>query len=250
MNPNQKEIISSDRKQQIYALISRLNVKKIYIEFIQENELFCLEILNEALTHTSRNQRKNHERLEFLGDAVLRLAASEHIQENFPSLKVGDQSELRAHMVSDAWLAEVGERINIKEGMLIGTKAYKDHAAAETIKAEGTEALIGALYECLNNLDVIHNWLSPYWKQTSKKILADPHRLNSKSALQEWSQGKGFKTPIYKTEELSTLHGDQKRFYCEVLINQEVLGKGWGSSRKQSEKEAALLALESVKKSN
>ena len=45
-----------------------------------------MELINEALTHSSARQKINHERLEFLGDAVLRLAASEYIEKFHPNL--------------------------------------------------------------------------------------------------------------------------------------------------------------------
>ncbi|ABX09658.1 ribonuclease III [Prochlorococcus marinus] len=243
MTHSKKTIISKERIQQIYNLLDKIVVNKSNLEFIKKSKSYCLNIFNEALTHTSTNSKTNHERLEFLGDAVLRLAASEYIEENFPNLKVGDRSALRAQLVSDEWLTKVGQEINIKQFMLIGPKAHKDKAASATLQAEATEAMIGALYECLKDIKSIKVWLKPYWDKTSKSVLEDPHRLNSKSALQEWSQGNGLDIPIYKNEELSQKHGDPRRFFCKVLINKKILGEGWGSSRKQAEKEAALKAL-------
>ncbi len=239
----QKEIT----KERIYALLKNSEIQKSDIEKIKNNESTCLAILNEALTHTSMNSVINHERLEFHGDAVLRLAASEYIHKHFPNLQVGDRSALRAQLVSDEWLATVGLEIGIQKVMLISPKALKDKAAAKTICAEGTEALIGALYECLCSIDSIQNWLQPYWDIETKKVLADPHKQNSKSALQEWSQGKGFSQPKYKVEEISKSHGDLNRFHCKVYIQQNVVGEGCGSSIKKAEKEAARNALEDLK---
>ena len=69
---------------------------------------------------------------------------------------------------------------------------------------------------------------------------------NSKSALQEWSQGKGMSKPNYKIQEISKKHGYSKRFFCQVIIEENVLGEGWGSSRKNAEKEAAKMALKVI----
>ena len=160
-----------------------------------------------------------------------------------PKLQVGDRSALRAQLVSDEWLAKIGQEIAITETMLIAPKALKDTAAKATICAEATEALIGALYECLRNIDSVQEWLKPYWDIESKKVLDDPHKQNSKSALQEWSQGQGLNTPAYKIKEVSKLHGDLKRFYCTVHLQENVIGEGWGSSRKKAEKDAAKAAL-------
>ena len=67
--------------------------------------------LDEALTHTSAGLSLNHEKLEFLGDAVLRLAASEFLEQHYPNLSVGQSSALRAQLVSDRWLGELGQAI-------------------------------------------------------------------------------------------------------------------------------------------
>jgi len=239
--------ISKERIDKIYTFLVNSKIQRSDIESIKANEPKCLKILDEALTHTSINSSINHERLEFHGDAVLRLAASEYIQSNFPKLKVGERSALRAQLVSDEWLATVGNAIGIQETMQIAPKALNDKAATETICAEATEALIGALYECLKKIESIQIWLEPFWNIQSKKVLADPHKQNSKSALQEWSQSKGLDMPIYEIKEMSSLHGDSKRFYCKVLLEGKIIGEGWGSSRKKSEKEAAKKALEALR---
>ena len=77
--------------------------------------------------------------------------------------------------------------------------------------------------------------------------MEDPYRHNSKSALQEWSQSQGFDLPKYEVQEISQEHGDPKRFFCKVQIADKVIGEGWGGSRKNSEKEAASVALKSLK---
>ncbi len=247
MTNKKKELLASDRVKAIYAMLNQSKLKISSINIIKENELVCLPILNEALTHTSINSFLNHERLEFHGDAVLRLAATEYIQANFPNLNVGERSALRAQLVSDEWLAKIGNQIGIEQAMHIANKALKDEAAKDTISAEGTEALIGALYECLGNIKAIEDWLSSFWDIESQIVLSDPYKQNAKSALQEWSQANGLNQPIYKIKEVSNQHGDLNRFHCTVLIKQNVMGEGSGSSRKKAEKEAAKAALNNLK---
>ena len=127
--------------------------------------------------------------------------------------------------------------------MIIGEKALRDKSANATIQAEATEALIGALYESLTILDPIKNWLIPFWEDKSNEVLADPHRQNYKSALQEWSQSKGFSIPTYKTSEIDKKHDNHKRFFCTVYIKDRSIAEGWGKSMKQAEKDAAKKAL-------
>jgi len=99
------------------------------------------------------------------------------------------------------------------------------------------------LYESLTILDPIKDWLIPFWNEKSQEILADPHKKNYKSALQELTQSKGLLTPVYKTIEIDKKHDNPKRFFCTVYIKNRSIAEGWGKSIKQAEKDAASKAL-------
>jgi ribonuclease-3 len=204
-----------------------------------------LALLQEALTHTSSGLNPHHEQLEFLGDAVLRLTASEFIASAYPQMPVGERSSLRAQLVSDRWLAELGSTIEIERWWRIGPKASGDSTAAATIRAELSEAVIGALYR-INGLTAVHQWLTPHWQRSAEAVLADPHRGNCKSALQEWSQGEGLGLPTYSSEEISQRHGDPRRFRCRVALQPQLAAEGWGRSRRDAEQQAARAALDQL----
>tara|TARA_B100000965_G_scaffold339345_1_gene306976 strand:- start:37 stop:780 length:744 start_codon:yes stop_codon:yes gene_type:complete len=235
--------LSHQRAEEILSFLKNLNLDKKYIKEFTKKNIKNISYIDESLTHSSANNEVNYEKLEFLGDAVLRLIASDFIKSKYPYMKVGERSELRSHLVSDQWLEYVGKKINIKSVLLIGKKALKDKSANSTIQAEATEALIGALYETLNILEPIKNWLMPFWNEKSKEILADPHRKNYKSALQELTQSKGLSIPTYKTTEPNKQHDNPKRFFCNVYIKNQSIAEGWGKSMKQAEKDAAHKAL-------
>ena len=205
-----------------------------------------LALLDEALTHTSTGLNPHHERLEFLGDAVLRLAASEFIEREHGQLPVGERSALRAQLVSDRWLAAVGEAAGIEAVQRIGAKARGDAAGQATLRAEATEALIGAIYQGWGSLEPVHRWLTPHWQRTSAAVLADPHKGNAKSALQEWSQARKLGLPSYSSSETSQRHGDPRRFHCQVSLKGERLAEGWGGSRREAEQKAAQAALQGL----
>ena len=238
--------ISNQRIEEIINFIKSLNLDQKYHKEFTDKKIKNILSINESLTHSSANSEINYENLEFLGDAVLRLIASDFIKNKFPKMQVGERSELRSHLVSDQWLEQVGKTINIKSVLVIGQKALRDKSAKATIQAEATEALIGALYESLTILDPIKNWLIPFWEDKSKEVLADPHRQNYKSALQEWTQSKGLSIPKYKTTEIDKKHDNPKRFFCTVYIKDLSIAEGWGKSMKQAEKDAAQRALKSL----
>ena len=207
--------------------------------------------IEEALSHSSLGESRNHERLEFLGDAVLRLTATEFLRREQASLRVGEQSALRGHLVSDRWLASLAQRCGLEEVVRLGPMASGDAAGRATVLAECTEALLGGVYLAwggpAGGLEPILRWLSPHWQETARAVLADPHRQNWKSALQEWSQGQGLGLPTYSCQEQSLVHGDPLRFHCRVWLDHprgaRMLGEGWGRSRRMAEQEAAREAL-------
>ncbi len=235
--------ISLQRVEEIIHFIKSLNLDQKYQKEFTNEKIKNILYINESLTHSSANSEINYENLEFLGDAVLRLIASDFIKSKYPYMQVGERSELRSHLVSDQWLKEVGKKIKIKSVLVIGEKALRDKSANATIQAEATEALIGALYESLTILEPIKNWLIPFWVEKSKEVLADPHKKNYKSALQELTQSKGLSIPIYKTIEIEKKHDNPKRFFCTVYIKNRSIAEGWGKSIKQAEKNAASKAL-------
>ena len=205
-----------------------------------------LILVDQALTHVSSGRARNLERLEFLGDAVLRLAATEFIDRHHADLTVGACSNLRAQLVSDRWLADVGEALGMEQHLLLGRHAQGDRSAQSRLRADATEALIGALYTALGNFEAIHRWLTPHWCATAQTVLATPHQFGGKTALQEWSQGQGLGLPSYATDECSRQHGDPERFRCQVSIQGRDLAEAKGRSRKEAEQNAAAAALQAL----
>ncbi|MFM7676596.1 MAG: ribonuclease III family protein [Synechococcus sp.] len=212
--------------------------------------------IEEALTHTSAGQRYSHERLEFLGDAVLRLAASEYLQHHHRRLRVGQHSALRAQLVSDRWLADLAESCGLEPLLQVGPRTAGDRTGRRTVLAESCEALIGGIYEAWGGgsggLGAVHRWLDPHWERDTAALLADPDRHNWKQTLQEWTQGRGLGLPRYGCQERSRVHGDPRRFHCQVDLptaagSEGVAAEGWGGSRREAEQQAARAALERLR---
>ena len=229
--------MDSTRTKKLLELLRAIGLQEL-------NSSKLMSLVDEALTHISAGQSKNFERLEFLGDAVLRLAATEFIDHHYPNLPVGRCSSLRAQLVSDRWLTQLGEKLQLDSFLVLGPKALGDEAARATLHADATEALIGAIYSgCGNNLTPIHQWLTPHWQQTTADVLAKPHLFNGKSILQEWSQAEGLGLPDYTTTEQSSRHGDPERFKSHVQVGKRFSAEGLGRSRKEAEQNAAAEAV-------
>ena len=240
-------LIDDKRLEQIIKFLNSLEINsKRFIKIINEKDKLILHTFNEALTHSSANNIVNYEKLEFFGDAVLRLSASDFIERTYKSMSVGTRSELRSQIVSDEWLTELGKKIFIEKVIIKGPKAMGDENSKDTIIAETSEALIGAIFKCFNSIYEVNVWLDNFWKKDAELYLQAPHKYNAKSALQEWCQSQGFDLPIYKIYEVSKNHGDPKRFSCEIYINGSKKAFSFGHSHKKAEKNAASILIQEI----
>ena len=95
-------LIDDKRIEQIIKFSNSLDINSTrFIEIINQKDKLILHTFNEALTHSSANKIVNYEKLEFFGDAVLRLSASDLIERTYNDMNVGNRSELRSQIVSD-----------------------------------------------------------------------------------------------------------------------------------------------------
>ena len=238
-------IIKEKRINQITTFLKSLKIKsKRFSDILKTKNIFVIQNFNQALIHSSDNKIINYEKLEFFGDAVLRLAASNFLEKKYPQMSVGEISELRAQIVSDEWLTKLGKKIGIEQLIIRGPKALGDENSKNTIIAEATEALIGSLYKCFNSIQEVNLWLDDIWDEDSKMFLEAPYKFKSKTVLQEWCQSKGFDLPIYKIIEVSKINGDPKRFSCEIFISGLKESSAFGKSHKQAETNAARFLIE------
>jgi len=242
-----KNIINEKRIIQITNFLKSLNINsKRFSEIIKTKNISEIQNFNQAFTHSSGDKILNYEKLEFFGDAVLRLAASKFIEKKYPQMSVGDRSELRAQIVSDEWLTKLGKNIGIEKLIIKGPKAIGDENSKNTIIGEATEALIGAIYNTFDSIQEVNLWLDDIWEEDSEIFLKAPYKFKSKTVLQEWCQSKGFDLPIYKIIEVSKHNGDPERFSCNIFINGLKESSGFGKSHKKAETNAAKVLIEKL----
>lgn len=209
------------------------------------------DLLTEALTHRSYlNEHREYagahnERLEFLGDAVLELAATDFLFKKFPAKPEGELTSYRAALVNTVSLAETSQALGVNDYLLLSKGESKDTGRArDVILADAFEAIIGAIY-----LDAGYASAEAFiQKNLCSKIddvIAKRSYQDAKSRFQEVAQEKRGITPSYET--LSEIGPDHdKRFTVGVYIGTAEIAKGEGKSKQEAEQSAAQAGLDKM----
>ncbi|MFQ5596076.1 MAG: ribonuclease III [Anaerolineae bacterium] len=208
-------------------------------------------LLLQALTHRSYLNENpeaalsDNERLEFLGDAVLDFVTAEHLYDHYPSLPEGDLTNLRAALVKSGTLAEFARQIDLGEYLRLGRgEAAGGGRHRTSLLCAAFEALAGAIL-LDQGLAAAHNFLLQFIEPALQDITTKELDKDAKSELQELSQGQWQVTPSYQTvSEKGPDHA--KEFTVEVLIGDEVFGRGVGRSKQTAAQRAARQALDRI----
>jgi len=204
-------------------------------------------LLSRALTHRSylnehEEALEDNERLEFLGDAVLDFMVGAWLYNRFPEMQEGQLTRLRSALVRTEQLAEFAAQIDLGSAMRLGRGEEQAGGRDRQVLLCATfEALIGALY-IDQGLEAVELFVRPRLEVGAEIILAERKDQDPKSTLQEIVQSQGFGPPHYRTISAEGPE-HEKIFEIEVLINEEVMGRGVGPSKRIAAKEAALAAL-------
>jgi ribonuclease-3 len=201
------------------------------------------QLLDLALIHPSFSSEMNYDRLEFVGDAVLRMAAAEYLNERYPDSKVGELASIRSLLVSDRMLAKIADNYGLERYLLLSPGAAGDRNGRQSRLADALEATLGALYLSTHSLDLVRPWLDEHFKELAEQIRCDPALQNYKDALQELTQSRYQMLPEYRVRETSTVHADPERFQAEVWFQGTRRGYGQGRTKKAAEQAAARMAF-------
>ena len=207
------------------------------------------QLLEHALTHKSKAHEDpsggvmDNESLEFLGDAVLGLVIADALCRVFPRSTEGQKSKIKATMVSTASLAELAERLQLGDHMILGRGEEKTGGRRkQALLADTCEALIAAIY-IDGGLEPARQFLMREMGE-AVEAAGQPDYLgrDHKSRLQEVLQALGRPLPIYRIAgEAGPEH--RKMFHVEVVVSGEVIAQGVGRTKKDAEQEAAKTAL-------
>lgn len=234
----QIKLFSSPRKE-FYLFLKDLlgfapeNLKYYDLAFIHKS----------ASAFDSQGNLVNNERLEFLGDAILGAIIADFLYNRFPQEDEGFLTKNRSKLVNRTFLTqltfEMGLHIFIDSNM--AKNGDKSH-----IFGDAFEALIGAIY-----LDKDYKTVKYF---VTKKILSqfvdlseiEQKDTNFKSRLIEWSQKNKKEIRFDTSEEPGNDKGKQPFFVAAVRVENKILGKGTGSSKKEAQQNAARETLKKL----
>jgi ribonuclease-3 len=218
---------------------------------ITDSEKINKELIITALTHKSTKveskvESTDNERLEYLGDAVLKLAVSQWLYNNYPESSEGVMSQTRAYVVSDKTLARIARKINLGNYIILGKKEHVSGGKnKDSILANSLEALMGAVFVSTNYDTAAEMVIKLTETELKNAIKGDAEEENAKDLLQKITQARFKVLPEYHS---SHLEGPPHKavFQCIVKI-QDKEYYGTGSSKKEAEQHAAKLALKDFK---
>jgi ribonuclease-3 len=245
-----KNIKFKSNRQGIFPSVGFLSDdKKLALEEALGLTIINTEYFEQALTHRSYlqcipegNDYLSNERLEFLGDSVLGMIVAEYLFTMHTSSLEGKLSKMRSWLVNKRSLALCAQKLGLDEFLMMSYSAEKSlRQGSESILEDTLEAVIAAIYldsGLENARNFIVNSMLPI--MMSNSVMVDK---NYKSILLERVQAEGKLSPEYAVLEESGPDHD-KEFIVAVYVNDKLLGKGWGKSKKQAEQAAAQNAIE------
>ena len=204
-------------------------------------------LIARALTHPSALDEvgidQSYERLEFLGDAVLGAIISKELFTRFPDMPEGGMTRIKISLVSGATLSEVARELGLREAIVFGQSYEKTGGRGIRSALENVfESIIAAIYLDADYGAAREFVLRVLGSRIEEDVALSPE--NPKSSLQELLQARGV-TPVYRVAaEDGPPHA--RTFTSEVLIDDEVAGRGVGKTKKEAEANAASEALSAL----
>jgi ribonuclease-3 len=194
-----------------------------------------------ALLHKSAQQKGprgeslSNERLEFLGDAILGAVIAMELYKLFPDKDEGALTKMRSRIVNRGLLNEVGLKMGLDK--LIRCQSQLDLSQTH-ILGDAVEALIGAVFLdkdfAAAKTFILEQIIQPHYNLFDIALTDS----NYKSLLIEWGH-KQRRHIEFKTEEVVTSNESPMLFLCKVIVDNQELGAGTGTSKKDAQQNAA-----------
>lgn len=199
-------------------------------------------LLTRALTHSSAG-KPDYERLEFLGDRVLGFIIAGWLYADLADEAEGKLSRRFAELVSRETCAEVAREIGAAPHIVLGAQARGDRAhQSDNVLGDVVEAMIGALY-LDGGMPAADAFVRRAW--APHMALDERAPKHPKSALQEWANARGLRSPEYVVIDRS---GPQHApvFRVQVTVRGQQPVEAEGSNKQEAETAAAQAMLDTV----
>ena len=203
-----------------------------------------IELLDQALTHKSYNNKINNERLEFLGDSLLNTVVSQYLYERFSSEKEGLLTRMRAHLVKAETLTQKAESLGLQDYIKLskGT-ANLSRDRKNSILEDAFEAIIGAVF-IDNGWIMANSTILHLFKKEFAELSSDMTFKDSKTELQEYLQSMKLDLPVYVIQDLG-----KDGFNCSINFKDNIFNSS-GTSKRSAETKVASMVLKFIKEDN
>lgn len=215
--------------------------KTIKVDF-KDKQLLQTAVTHRSYLNENREIKEHNERLEFLGDAVLELATTQHLFHSMPDTPEGEMTSIRAALVRKENLDKTAHKIDLGKYLFLSRGEDQSGGRENSyILANTVEALIGAIY-LDQGFETARHFIEENILIFLDEILQKNLHQDAKSRLQEICQEKMQITPNYEIlDEEGPDH--QKTFTAGVFFGEEQKGQGSGPSKQAAELQAAEDAL-------
>ena len=199
-----------------------------------------IEHLKIALTHKSFIDEDptspTNQRYEFIGDTILDFDLSLFLFDNYPNLDEGSLTKIRSGAVDQNSLVNLAKEIDIGK-FLFMSKPEESTGGRDksSILEDAVEALIAAIYFD-GGLEEVNKFISKFIYPLIDKLSKNPGQKDYKTRLQEYYAKKGQKV-TYTAKSEGPDHN--KQFNAQVILENKIIGKGIGKSKKNAEQMAA-----------
>ena len=229
----------------------KIKNKEPYLSFYQllgfypdRPELYEQALIHSSLRSVEEGKKRNNERLEFLGDAILNAIIADILYKHFPYKQEGFLSSTRSKIVKRESLNKIALALGIDKKVYSKEYAYTHN---KYMWGNALEALIGAMY-----LDKGYRFTCRFIEEHIIEKLLELDKLankevNFKSRLLEWGQ-KNRMVITFELMETSSDDNGGHVFQTGVLLEGTSLAIGIGSTKKESQQIAAKTALKKLKR--
>lgn len=231
-----------------------LELKKILGFYPHNIRFYQLALKHKSVAHFEREEarergdkvphvsRLNNERLEFLGDAVLGAVVADILYRHYGNKQEGFLTKLRSNIVCRKSLNNLAVQIGLDK--LIQYSGSVTTAHNSFMNGNAFEAFFGAIY-----LDRGYSYCYKFMQDRVFKTYINVEQMaqqdeNFKSSFIEWCQKYQFHFSFSQRE---SREGSSPKFFSEASIENTVVGRGEGYSKKESDQMAAKMALERIK---